>query len=631
MRYFLNELRFNMSLTAPKKTELQRLIPQFKLRTQLGAGGNAIVYMAKRGLETVAVKFLLNPDAKRYGRFCDEVLVVTTVLKDSNRVIPIIEHNLLDTSGTKIPWYAMPVAMPIRNYLKDASRRGVVSALAELAEGLADLHDNKVAHRDIKPENLFFFENSFRFGDFGIAKFPDSTGLTTTTEPMGPLGYMADEMMRDSASADPFKADVYSLTKTLWVLLTDQPYPFMGQYSRRGRYSLDELLTKDRFVHEPLDDLLEACTHSIPDMRCAPREFAQTLRRVLASQDDFELRNPLQWAGAEVLAFDVPCTRMEWTDPSAIVEVLKLLSRRDSLNHFFFPGGGGLDITDAELTEGATAIILWHSKGLATVLKATRLTLERLRTGPQGNYATLETAELEPLGVRERGEWEEELLRCDEYNYIALQSDDDPCPEGVARVSRYFKPGLFIIAPKGGVYNRVDSYQGKGNALGRDKLRAAFEGGLKESGKERAVFGLRRTVRLVSKVQAPITSFLSKLDLKTFQQLLELDKPMKNVKSTGGKTTIESILKPELDWISRRKEILRFLGALQTEQFGEVMALFQFGRGDIEDPADVPRIAAREAVSPRNPDYLAGKFGNDYFLRAVKRFGFEIVGALSDE
>lgn len=618
-------------MKVPKKSELQALVPQFKLGKQLGAGGNAIVYAAKRGAEPVAVKVLLNPDAKRYGRFRDEVLVVTTVLKGSNRVIPIIEHHLPDSAGTEIPWYAMPVATTIRRHLKDTPKREVVSALAELAEGLANLHDKKVAHRDIKPENLFFFENTFRFGDFGIARFPDSAGLTTATEPMGPLGYIADEMMRGSASADPFKADVFSLAKTLWVLLTDQPYPFLGQYSRRGRYSLDELLPKDRFVHEPLDDLLETCTHSIPAMRSTPREFAQALRGVLAAQDDFDLRSSLQWAGAEALAFGVPCTRMEWTAPAAIVEVVKLLSRRDSLNHCFFPSGGGLDITDAELTEGGAAILLWHGKGLATVVKATRLTLERLRAGPQGSYATLESAALDPFGVRERSEWDEELLRCDEYNYIAFPSEDDPWPAGVARVSRYFKPGMIIIAPKGGIYNRVDSYQGKSNALGRNKLRAAFEGGLKESDHERATFGLRRTVRLVKQVPAPITSFLSKLDLLTFQKLLELDKAMKEERFSGREVDIESILEPNPDWIAKRKEILRFLGTLSAEQFGEAMALFQFGRGDIGDPADVSMISAHEAMNSPVPDYLAEKFGNEYFLKAVKRFGFEIVGALSRE
>lgn len=90
-------------MRVPKKSELQALVPRFKLGKQLGEGGNAIVYAAKQDAEQVAVKFLLNLEKKRYGRFRDEVLVVTTVLKGSNRVIPIIEHHLPESTGTQIP------------------------------------------------------------------------------------------------------------------------------------------------------------------------------------------------------------------------------------------------------------------------------------------------------------------------------------------------------------------------------------------------------------------------------------------------------------------------------------------------------------------------------------------------
>lgn len=83
--------------------------------------------------------------------------------------------------------------------------------------------------------------------------------------------------------------------------------------------------------------------------------------------------------------------------------------------------------------------------------------------------------------MREQDEWCEELLHCDAYTYMALPSDDDPWPKDVIRISRYYKPGMLIIAPKGGIFNRVDSYEGQGNALGRDKLRANFEIGLKKA------------------------------------------------------------------------------------------------------------------------------------------------------
>lgn len=614
-----------MSLKAIKKTELQALVTHVKLGKQLGAGGNAIVYAAKRDKEPVAIKFLLNPDAKRYGRFRDEVLVVTTTLKGSTRVVPILEHHLPTSRGKEIPWYVMPVATPLRAHLKGAPKCDVVSAVAQLADGLSDLHEKKVAHRDIKPENLFVFESTFRYGDFGIAKFPESSGLTTSTEPMGPLGYMADEMMRDSAIADPFKADVLSLAKTLWVLLTNQPYPFLGQYSRRGRYSLDNLLANDGFVHEPLDDLLEASTHSVPDKRPSARKLAQALRDALNAQEEFALRNPLQWAGAEALALGVPCARMEWTDPSAITEVVRLLCRRESLNHCFFPGGGGLDITDAELTEGGTSILLWHGERLATVVKPIRLTLERLRNGPKGSYATLESAALEPLGVREKGEWDEELLRCDEYDYIALPNDGDPWPMNVARVSRYFKPGMFIIAPKGGIFNRVDSYEGKGNALGRDKLRALFEGALDDEQPDRHRFSLQRYVRLVGRTPSANTAFLSKLDLTQFEQLLALDDGMKTLRFTDRDEGIESILSPDPALAAKMKEILQFIRALSADQFGEAMALMVFGRGDVEDAVDLSRISEANAKGRRDDQYLAEKFGNGYFRSAAKRFGLTVV------
>ena len=115
-------------MKTPKKRELQTLLPQFKLNKPLGSGGNAIVYEATRGPDRVAVKFLLNADPRRYGRFRDEVLVVTTALKDSNRIIPIIDYQLPDAPGTEIPWYSMPVAIPLRQHLKGASRREVEAA-----------------------------------------------------------------------------------------------------------------------------------------------------------------------------------------------------------------------------------------------------------------------------------------------------------------------------------------------------------------------------------------------------------------------------------------------------------------------------------------------------------------------
>jgi hypothetical protein len=612
-----------------KKPDLQALVPRYKLGKQLGAGGNAVVYQAKTSAATVAIKFLVNPDPKRFARFRDEVLVVTTTLKDSPRVVPILEHNLTDQPMAAAPWYVMPVATTLRKHLAVASQLDIIDAIANLAEGLSELHVANVAHRDIKPENLFFHDKNYRFGDFGIAKFPEGAGLTTATEPMGPAGYMADEMIRDSLKADPFKADVFSLAKTLWVLLTHQKFPFLGQYLRRGRYSLDQLLPKSKFIHEPLDDLLEASTHSVPELRPSAAEFGEALRRLLEAQNDFKIGNPLQWAGAEVLAFNVPCARIEWTTYESIVDVLRLLSRRKALNHCFFPAGGGLDVTGADLAEGGQTIVLWHAEDqrYGTVVKPIRLTLERVAAGPQGSYATLETRELQPFGVDRKGDWDEDMLRFDEYNYAELPPDNEDWPKSAIRISRYFKPGMFIIAPKGGIYNRVDSYQGKGNALGRDRLREMFEAAVTRRSTNKAPFHLKRKVQLVTE-EPPVGDFLHGLPLDMFQRALELDAAMAEERFVDRS---DSLAKPSAGAATLRKDIKEFLASLSTSEFGELYTLFEFGRGDIQNAEELAKWIVINAKRAPDVQYLYEKFGNGYFLKALDRFGLMPAGTGSGE
>lgn len=88
-----------MALRAARKKALQAACPSVELGKELGAGGNARVYAGSSAVHgAVAVKFMLNDNTKRYDRFRDEVLVVTTRLKGSAHVLPILEHALPVTS-----------------------------------------------------------------------------------------------------------------------------------------------------------------------------------------------------------------------------------------------------------------------------------------------------------------------------------------------------------------------------------------------------------------------------------------------------------------------------------------------------------------------------------------------------
>jgi hypothetical protein len=140
-----------------------------------------------------------------------------------------------------------------------------------------------IAHRDIKPENLYRSESSWVIGDFGLIDAPNVDPLTVGAHELGPRNYLAPEMVLDAANADGAAADVYSLGKTLWVLLTSLPMPPPGELSR----VVDGKRLADRGVQHPrafrLERLLEQMTKESPKSRPPMAEVAKTLRNWVAS------------------------------------------------------------------------------------------------------------------------------------------------------------------------------------------------------------------------------------------------------------------------------------------------------------------------------------------------------------
>ena len=137
----------------------------------------------------------------------------------------------------------MPVVTPIADALREAALEEVVAALAEIASTLARLRaDHNVAHRDLKPGNLYFSEDKWLVGDFGLIALPNVAELTRNSRRLGPAHYTAYELILDPAGADPFPADVYSLGKTLWVLATGLGFPPEGHQPAGTRsYSINDL------------------------------------------------------------------------------------------------------------------------------------------------------------------------------------------------------------------------------------------------------------------------------------------------------------------------------------------------------------------------------------------------------
>src|SRR5258708_7122839 len=382
----------------------------------IARGGNGQVWLAEdESRKQVAIKFLVKNRPVAYARFRDEIAVLRKITGVPG-ILPILHANLPLTLDVARPWYAMPLGTPIDDWARRVTPRQRVEAIAAAAKTMAALHDRQIAHRDIKPGNLVMFDSGCHVVDFGLVHYPEKTALTGYKEHIGPLWTMAPEVRRNGSNADPFPADVFSLAKTLWILLTQVAQGFDGAYVAGSEFSIRSLFP-DSFV-TPLEALLSAATAHNPAERPTIGEFEEKLRSWLQISDDFLRTNPLQWQEALSRLFPVAApTRATWADPARIVAILNAVGKTN-LNHLFFPDGGGMDLEGASLSVHEPGCIELHA-GSGNIVKPLSLMLETFPGDAQWNYLRLETIKLDPAENSD-GKFHED----------GAQLDDDDDQEG---------------------------------------------------------------------------------------------------------------------------------------------------------------------------------------------------------
>jgi eukaryotic-like serine/threonine-protein kinase len=246
------------------------------LLRRLGQGGNSEVWRASsKEFGEAALKLPGTGKLKR-KRFVAELDLMRR-LHDTVGVMPIVSTSD-DTAPS--PWLAMPIGQEIRHVVIRKDNPGwTLRGVASLAKALATLHDGAISHRDIKPDNIFLLNNAWVLADFGIASFPGKPALTQAGRKLGPAFFIAPEMLNSPESADGCAADVYSLAKTLWVLLSGQMFPPPGEQ----RASVQGLRISS-YVALPrateLDALMEDCTLHEPARRPTARQVATRLTSI---------------------------------------------------------------------------------------------------------------------------------------------------------------------------------------------------------------------------------------------------------------------------------------------------------------------------------------------------------------
>jgi len=460
---------------------------RFIIQEKLGCGGNANVYRAISNLDNseVALKILKPLDKnnikkfnKKLKRFKDEVKIVLQHQESIKGIIPILETNVTESENGEY-WYSMPIATPISDFIKGIEQdkeNTIIECVYNLAELLIKLHDLGIVHRDIKPSNIYFFNGVFSLGDFGLVDYPDKEDLTSTGESVGARNTMAPEFKIDGKRADGKLGDVYSLAKTMWLLLMNRNIGFDGQYNPFDNSV--RLYGNSKLTHTvELDDLLQRSTENDPMARPTIQEFHQTIAQWKSIYGDFAKENQSQWKNIQKRIFgNYTPSYMEWTQVDKVVEVLNLLKYYPSLNHMFCPGGGGIDLEIVD-NAGEDGFICLDGNFVCKLVKPNKLVYVSEKNDYKWSYFFLVLEEVQPvfgepdvcdfeyLTELKPGNYDD--WRLGNYGYY---DDGTHLPKGFRLVHRYTRGG-FVLFSKSSIYNSISqTYDGRHDKLGLKKF-----------------------------------------------------------------------------------------------------------------------------------------------------------------
>lgn len=450
----------------------------YKIIKKLGSGGNATVYKIQTNdNQIVALKKLhKNANKEKESRFTDEIAVIKQNYKEIVGILPIIW-----SSKYKFE-YTMPIAEPIVKYIKEheSSPREIVLGIIDICNTLSKLHTKNISHRDIKPSNLYFYDNRYYIGDFGLVDLPDGeNNYTREDRGLGAIFTIAPEMKRNPKKADGKKADVYSLAKTLWMLLSLDETGFEGVYDfSDSKHSLKNYKHLQNIHLVEIEELLKNATDNTPENRPSIDSFKNHLLKWLEVSDDYSKYQRSEWQFLNKYFLKNSGETIIWRNPVEIVTVLNVLAKTQAHNHMLFSSAGGQDFLKASLANEDGCIYIYDDCKEINLVKPKALFFERFDKNEEWNYLLLECQELNPVYC---ADFEYEILVEDypahyvsaEYEQYGVYDYDSgkELPSGYKVVARYLK-GKFLFVLKSGPYNKIpETYDGRHGEFSHEELR----------------------------------------------------------------------------------------------------------------------------------------------------------------
>lgn len=238
---------------------------RFEITDVLAAGGQGEMYRAKDLTlgRDVAIKLLLGSDPHDLDRFMREAQIAAGL--SHPHIVRMYEPGVVKRGDHDVPYLVMEFieGTTLRERMRKASKDQLVRWLSEVADGLAEVHRNRVVHRDLKPENIMIgTDDHARIVDFGLAKTAGTT-ITTTGKILGTVDYLSPEQAKNERLN--YRSDIFSFGTVLYEALT-------GEHPFRRASAPD---TIHRIVFEPPyrwlpgreGEIVSKCLHKDPQHR----------------------------------------------------------------------------------------------------------------------------------------------------------------------------------------------------------------------------------------------------------------------------------------------------------------------------------------------------------------------------
>lgn len=301
-----------MSLLS-RSNQYGKVLGDWNIRKEIGKGSKGtIVYQIvrkdKNWEEVCALKAVpIISERGGYGKLSDRRkeeyqkalsdrtayarLEVQNMLKVRGRtnIVDYFDHNVAEWEDENEFGCDLLIRMELLRDLRSELKRGrifseleVLQIGKDICSALVVCHGKGILHRDIKPENIFFDDDNYKLGDFGIARILDKCSGSYASTAIGTPEYAAPEQGKGKYDTE---ADIYSLGLVLYELTNQSRLPF-AESSYVTHDEVQERI-KAKTLPVPCDAspdlakvILKACAHEPEDRYQSAQEMLDALNQL---------------------------------------------------------------------------------------------------------------------------------------------------------------------------------------------------------------------------------------------------------------------------------------------------------------------------------------------------------------